>query len=211
MFLIGFLACVCDGVWVTRYAIRSDFFCITAPESFESWLVDEEQGTSACLSSPSSTSNSSSSSVWRMARLDNVSNVVSVELHDDANCSSAVPSLLWSEAVGLCRRIAPASENLFVRATVSPERPRPPNVVERERFLGTACGGSVRLVEGMSVCAQTTQIRPSGISWLKTKCDISARRFQQQLCAVADCKSGLDEESFFFSFLFFLFFRCFCV
>lgn len=188
------LLCCCfslaHSIWATRMAYRSDFFCSTIPESYESWLLDDDDGQSSCLFYPSSNGTAS----WRMAQLSRSiltnTSAVTLQQYSDANCSSFV-SVMWSETELQCRAVGPVADNLFTKLELSNGAPVFQKVIEKQYFNSTSCGENVQLIEGMSLCTQV-QLRV-GVVWIKTKCDLKLNSFRQQFCVVADCNSGCSE------------------
>lgn len=174
------------SIWATRLAYRSDFFCSTSPESYESWRLDDN-GQSSCVFYP--TANGTGS--WRMAQLSRSiltnESMVTVGVFADSNCSSAV-SLLWMQTEMECRAVGPVADNLYTRLELSNRAPVFRKVLEKQHFNSSTCTGDVQLLEGMSLCAQV-QLRV-GVAWIKTKCELKLNSFRQQYCVVADCNSG---------------------
>jgi hypothetical protein len=187
MFLL--FASFCNGFWITRFLFRSDFFCATNAENYESWLIDPMSGTSACIFSLLQ----NGTEQWRMVRVVTSSNGVAnttdvvAEVYSNGDCSNFLFTE-WGSSAGLCNQVGLVLENLFAEVRISTSRPLMKRVLERHYFNASMCAGEVHMVQGISSCLQTQQ--PTGLAWLRTNCNSQTKSFRQQWCVVADCSSG---------------------
>ena len=157
--------------WVTRYVWRSDFFCSTAFESYES----SEEG--ACWAY--------NGSEWRSSRVAD-DGTLFLDRFGDANCSGVPLEPAWSAPPLSCTPFGPAGDNTFFGAAVADERPSGSEVLEELQFGSGNCSGLPVRVTGTSPCVQDE--RGGTLAWTRTDC--YATFFVQHSCVVADCTSG---------------------